>query len=188
MSARTKRRLDLGLRWALAGAAFFLLGTSRPLDSKTLTAAACEPPAALTIVGPAGAVLGENVNNQGCCNQQWVDLAFKVDLRNDGAVPVHLEQSAAEVLVDGAPHRMAAITYSVGGQTNVVPLESYDLAPGETKTVRLLLTAFLPRSALGAVERIEVRWPAADGTLACSFEGVAAVPATSDGPRPGLWY
>jgi hypothetical protein len=176
-------------RWVIVGLAFFLLGTSRPLDSKELTASAGTAPTGLVIVAPAQAVLGENVNNQGCCRGQWADLALKVELANDGAEPVRLEQGAAEVLVDGAPHRMAQITYTVGNDpTTVVPFESYDIAPGETKTVRLLLSAFLPVAAVRSVERIELRWPAGNGTVDCTFENVNAVAATTEGMRPELWY
>ena len=175
-------------RWVVAALAFFLLGTSRSLASKELSSDSAETPPGLAAVGPARAVLGENVNNQGCCNQQWTDLAFKVVLRNDGSTPVQLEQSVAEVLVDGAPHRMSPITYSVGGDVQVLPFEAYDLAPGEDREIRLLLTSFLPASAIRAVERIEVRWPCAAGDLVFRFQGVGAVATTTEGPRPSLWY
>ncbi|MBI5503141.1 MAG: hypothetical protein HY907_23050 [Deltaproteobacteria bacterium] len=189
MSGRRERRIGHGWRWAVAILAFFLLGTSRPLESKELVAAAGTAPPGLTIVTPARAVFGENVNNQGCCSRQWADLALKIDLRNDGTETVRLDQGAAEVLVDGAPHRMSQLTYSVGNDPpQMIPFETYDLAPGETRTVRLLLNAFLPSSAIRSVRRLELRWPAADGMVVATFENLDELDTTTSGPRPGLWY
>ena len=166
----------------IAVGSVFLLGTSRPLDGKDLSGIVTSSPDSLVVVGPPTALFGENVNNQGCCRSETVDLAVAVVVRNDGPSAIQIREAQCSAMVDGASFLMADLSHG----EHLEP-ESFEVALGQTETIELSFYSILPRASLYSADEIQVVIPIGTEELHVLFEGVSSAPVIYDSDHATSW-
>jgi hypothetical protein len=153
-----------------------LAGFSRPLAWKGARGTVSRGPDGVTVAATPFLALGENPDNQGCLSVQRLDAVALVRVTNatQRALPVHAERAIFSV--DGAVARNQP-----EGEPSSPPIF---VQPGKTELVGVRKRAFLPKSDLVRVERIEVVIPAGDGEIRAEFAGLGAAPEQSAGNYP----
>jgi hypothetical protein len=154
-----------------------LMGFSRPLAWKGAPGTISRKPTGGTVTNAPFLVLGENVDNQGCLAAQRLDAVMLVRVANATAAPLSIDPARAVFLVDGsaAPGRS-------GGEAG--PSPAIVIQPGQTALVRAQRRAFLPKSDLERIERIEIVVPVGLAELRADFPGLKAVAVRRGGRFP----
>lgn len=174
-------------RAAFAASLLLLLGTSRPLDWKSLHGQKVAAPTGLVIEGEPRAYFGENVNNQGCAGPQRLDLVVIAKVANQSNAPLQLDEGRATLTVDGSAQAINQGEYSIGGERHRVAFRSVTIAPGAQASFRIHTHAFLPRQALATVREIDLDVGTPLGALRITFAGVQDAPVRSGGINATIW-
>jgi hypothetical protein len=174
-------------RIALAASLLLLLGTSRPLEWKSLQGRQVEAPAGLVIEGEPRAYFGENVNNQGCVGPQRLDMVVIAKVANQSDAPVRLDEGRATLTVDGSAQTIQQGEYAIGSERHKVAFRSVTIAPRSQASFRIHTHAFLPRQALATVRSIDIDVATPSGPLKITFAQVQDAPVRSGGINVTLW-
>ncbi len=158
--------------WLIVLAMMFLVGTSKPLNYKQLTGETVEVPDGISILGEPEAKFGENGNNQGCFSEQVLDLEVELEVRNEGASPVIIEEDDVRIFVDGEEESMSEYQYSRTGVPRGAAFRVYEIEGGEEAKINLDSTAFMPYAALETTAKIELFVPIGSDELRIVFANV----------------